>query len=90
MIQLSIAVRMEDWDEPKTFTVTPKVQVDFERKYATSIVAAFADMPKMEHLYWLGWASMKQAGEVVKLFDGWLEQVVEVRPEEDPTGDDPT
>ena len=73
MIELSIAVTMSD-GRSDTYPVTPRVQVDFERHFKTSLISAMSDAA-MEHVYWLGWAAMKQSGEVVKLFDEWLNMV---------------
>lgn len=80
MIQLAMTVTMQG-GAPQTFPVTPRVQVEFEREFKTSMIAAFSDEPRMEHLYWLGWKSMHAAGQVVKPFDGWLEMVDRVSPE---------
>lgn len=80
MIKLSISVEMTD-DRAGVYPVTPRVQVDFEREHKRSLVAAFSDEPSMEHLYWLGWRSMKAAGETSQTFDGWLDEVASVSPE---------
>lgn len=80
MITLSVNVKMSD-GSGGTYPVTPRVQVDFERRYKTTIIAAFSSDPSIEHLCWLGWAAMKNAGEVVKLFDEWLDQVDSVEPD---------
>ena len=73
MIDLSIAVEMTD-GRSNTYPVTPRVQVEFERHFKKSILSALNE-PSLEYIYWLGWASMKKAGDVVKLFDEWLDMV---------------
>lgn len=80
MIKLAMKVQMAD-DREAVYQVTPRVQVDFERQFKRSLVAAFSDEPSMEHLYWLGWRSMKAAGEQVANFDNWLDEVESVSPE---------
>jgi hypothetical protein len=82
MIQLSVSVKMVDRDAA-TYPVTPRVQVDFERHFKTTITKAFSQDPSMEHLYWLGWKSMHASGEVVKDFDGWLNGLESVSPDVD-------
>lgn len=81
MISLSVTVELVDGDVSK-YPVTPRVQVDFERQFKVAMIEAFADAPKMEHLYWLGWKASHAGGAVVKPFDGWLDTVVSVRPED--------
>lgn len=56
------------------YPVTPKVEVEFERKFGAGIGKAFQEQ-KREHQHYLCWLAMKQAGHVVKPFDGWLETV---------------
>ena len=56
------------------FPVTPKVEVEFERKFGLGIGKAFQEQ-KREHQHYLCWLAMKQAGHVVKPFDGWLDEV---------------
>lgn len=80
MIDLSLTITMVD-QEPATFRVTPKVQVEFERHFKVAIAGAFVNDPHVEHLYWLGHASMRSAGMVVKPFDGWLDGLESVKPE---------
>lgn len=80
MIKLSVSVEMTD-GRAGTYPVTPRVQVDFEREFKSPMIAAFAGEPRMEHIYWLGWRAMHAAGEVVKPFDKWLEDVESVMPD---------
>ncbi len=71
----------QDYDYP----VTPKVEVDFERKFGVGIGKAFQEQ-KREHQHYLAWLAVKASGAVVKPFDGWLETVenTEVSVETDP------
>lgn len=56
------------------YPVTPKVEVEFERKFGVGIGKAFQEQ-KREHQHYLAWLAMKASGAVVKPFDGWLETV---------------
>jgi hypothetical protein len=56
------------------YPVSPKVEVEFERKFGLGIGKAF-EQQKREHQHYLAWLSMKASGVVVKPFDGWLESV---------------
>jgi len=56
------------------FPVTPKVEVDFERKFGVGIGKAFQEQ-KREHQHYLCWLAMKQSGAVVKPFEGWLDDI---------------
>jgi hypothetical protein len=56
------------------YPVTPKVEVEFERKFGVGIGKAF-EQQKREHQHYLAWLAVKASGVVVKPFDGWLEEV---------------
>jgi len=56
------------------YPVTPKVEVEFERKFGVGIGKAF-EQQKREHQHYLAWLAVKSSGAVVKPFDGWLEDV---------------
>ena len=56
------------------YPVTPKVEVDFERKFGIGIGKAF-EQQKREHQHYLAWLAVKASGAVTKPFDGWLEEV---------------
>jgi hypothetical protein len=60
------------------YTVTPKTIVAFERHFKTGLAAAFANEQKMEHAYWLAWDAERSSGQVVPLFDKWLDDVSSV------------
>lgn len=63
--------------EEHLFPVKPKSVVAFERQFKMGLSKAFNADQKMEHIYWLGWESMRSAGNVVKPFDSWLDTVDE-------------
>ena len=66
-------------DGPATYDVSPKVQVEFERHFKVGIAKAFQDDQKVEHIYWLAWKAAHAGGAVVKPFDGWLDDIVDVQ-----------
>lgn len=66
-------------DETFVAPITPRVAIDFERHFKMGLVKALANEQKMEHMFWLGWASVKATGRVVKPFDSWLDEVLNVQ-----------
>jgi hypothetical protein len=84
---INIRMRVSTTDGPQgEFAISPKVQVEFERQYKTGIGKAFENDLKMEHIYWLGWKAMHYAGRVVKPFDTWLDEIVEIEVVNESTG----
>ena len=75
-----------------TYPVTPRVIVAFERTHKIGIGKALADGQKMSDLYWLGWESERAAGNIVPLFDAWLDDVfaVEMGDDDVPLVETPT
>ena len=82
-VSLSCKVWIDGQDHD--YPVTPKVEVDFERKFGVGIGKAFQEQ-KREHQHYLAWLAVKASGAVVKPFDGWLETVenTEVSVQTDP------
>lgn len=60
------------------YQITPRTVVAFERFFKVGLAAAFTNDQKMEHLYWLAWDAERIAGNIVPLFDKWLESVAAV------------
>ena len=77
---LKIRLRIHKIDGASVeYRVTPRTMVAFEKEYKVSITKAFsADNIHVEHLYWLAWDAERVAGNVVPLFDKWLETVASV------------
>ena len=91
MMQIKLRVRFIDGSEHEDgeYTVTPAVQVAFEREFKIGVAKAFgSDGMRNEHLFWLGWKAMHNSGRVVKPFDSWLAELVgvELVNEPHPTG----
>lgn len=79
--QLKIKVTKTDGSS-KTFSVTPRVIVAFEREFGKGLVAAYGNDNRMEYTYWLAWKADHAAGNVVKPFDAYLDEIVSVELEE--------
>jgi hypothetical protein len=79
-IKMRVAFAAGSDMEDGTYSVTPVVQVAFEREYRIGIGRAFGEGGEMrqEHMFWLAWKAMHAAGKIVKPFDGWLEELAEI------------
>jgi hypothetical protein len=75
MARLQVAIEFNDGTK-KIYPVTPKVEVEFERHYGVGLGKAFTDQRK-EYLHHLGWMAQKASGEVVKVFDLWLDGIAD-------------
>lgn len=71
--QVSVTIDGEEHVLP----VKPRSVVAFERQFKMGLSKAFNTDQKMEHVYWLGWESMRASGIAVKPFDTWLDSVDE-------------
>lgn len=58
-------------------TVSPKAEVEFERKFGTSINQAGREMHQ-EYYYFLAWAGLHYAGKEPSDFDAFLAVIDEV------------
>lgn len=57
--------------------VSPKAEVEFERKFGVSVRAAGADMHQ-EYYYYLAWAGLHFAGKEAADFDAFLGMIADV------------
>ena len=84
---MAVSLTCKVWSDgtEAEYPVTPKVEVEFERKFGVGIGKAFQEQ-KREHQHYLAWLAVKASGVVVKPFDGWLETVenTEVSVQTDP------
>ena len=64
---LSVKTVLEDGTE-HTFSLRPRIIVDFEQKFGKGMGKLLADEQKLEHIYYLGWATLKANGIIVKPF----------------------
>lgn len=76
MIGVSLQVAMPG--EVIVVPVTPRAAVNFERNFKVSLTKAIVEEEKMEHIYYLAWEAVRLSGRVVKPFDSWLEDVLNV------------
>lgn len=87
MARLRVSVEFADGTE-RVYPVTPKVEVEFERHYGVGLGKAFQEQRK-EHIHFLAWLAQKASGEVVKVFDLWLDGIANTDVlvgDENPTG----
>lgn len=75
---LSLTLRVTTTDGAQDYGVRPKTVVEFERQFGMGVGKAFSTEQRAEHIYWLAWRSIKDSGETVKPFDGWLNEVQDV------------
>jgi hypothetical protein len=73
-VAVSLSCKVWSGGSETEYPVTPKVEVEFERKFGIGIGKAF-EQQKREHQHYLAWLAVKASGVVVKPFDGWLETV---------------
>ncbi len=64
---LAVKVSLVDGAD-HTFTLRPRVIVDFEQKFNKGLGKLLGEEQKLEHLYYLAWSSLKANGIVVKPF----------------------
>lgn len=64
---LSVKTILVDGTE-HTFSLRPRIIVDFEQKFGKGMGKLLADEQKLEHIYYLGWATLKANGIIVKPF----------------------
>lgn len=84
---LKIKVKTTDGLEG-TYSLRPKTLVAFENKYNKGFVKLLSEDQKLEHIYFLAWAAMKDSGKVVKPFgDGFLDTLDSVELETDPNSE---
>ena len=76
MIGISLQVSLPG--EVVVVPVTPRAAVNFERHFKISLTKAISEQQMMEHIYYLAWECVRLSGRVVKPFDGWLEEVLQV------------
>jgi len=64
---LSVKTVLVDGTE-HIYSLRPRIIVEFEQKYGKGMAKLFGDDQKLEHLYYLGWATLKANGIIVKPF----------------------
>ena len=84
---LKIRVRTTDGTDA-TYSLRPRVIVEFEQKYQKGLAKLIAEEQKLEHIYFLAWSAMKDSGKVVKPFgEAFLDTLDSVELETDPNSE---
>jgi hypothetical protein len=73
---LKLTVTKLDGTE-KTYSVLPVTKVAFEREFKCGL-GTMKETQREEQVYWLAWDATKRAGEVVKPFDDWINDLLDV------------
>lgn len=69
---------------PVTVGIGPKVMVECERHFNKPFSQLFSgDTLSYESLAWAAWKAMMQAGQEVKTFDLWLDDIEDITAAED-------
>jgi hypothetical protein len=64
---LFIKVKTNDGTDG-TYSLRPRIIVDFEQKYGKGLAKLIGEEQKLEHIYYLGWLALRANGKVVKPF----------------------
>jgi len=84
---LKVKVKTSDGQEG-TYTLRPKTLVAFENKYNKGFAKLLTEEQRLEHIYFLAWSAMRDAGKVVKPFgEGFLDTLESVELETDPNSE---
>ena len=78
---LKLTVTKLDGTE-KTYSVLPVTKVAFEREFKCGL-GTMKETQREEQVYWLAWDATKRAGEVVKPFDDWINDLLDVTVQDD-------
>ena len=78
---------VEYQDGTHELSVTPAVEVAFERQFKGGMGKLFRTEEKQEHLYWLAWECLRRAGVTVPPFgDDFLDRLGGVEVADSPNG----
>ena len=84
---LKIKVKTSDGDEA-VYALRPKTLVAFEQKFNKGFAKLITEDQKLEHIYFLAWGAMRDAGKVVKPFgEAFLDTLESVELETDPNSE---
>lgn len=84
---LNIKIKTTDGVEG-VYPLRPKTIVAFENKYNKGFAKLLTEDQKLEHVYFLAWGALKDAGKVVKPFgDGFLDTLDSVELASDPNSE---
>ena len=84
---LSIKVKTTDGVEG-VYSLRPKTIVAFEQKFNKGFAKLLSEDQKLEHIYFLAWGAMRDAGKVVKPFgEAFLDTLESVELTTDPNSE---
>ena len=84
---LSIKVKTNDGQEG-VYSLRPKTIVAFEQKFNKGFAKLLSEDQKLEHIYFLAWGAMRDAGKVVKPFgEAFLDTLESVELTTDPNSE---
>jgi hypothetical protein len=84
---LKIKIKTTDGTEGE-YSLRPKSIVAFEQKFGKGFAKLLAEEQKLEHIYYLGWAAMRDSGKVVKPWgEGFLDTLESVELVSDPNSE---
>lgn len=84
---LKIRVKTTDGMDA-TYSLRPRIIVEFENKYNKGLAKLIAEEQKLEHIYYLAWLALKHNGRVVKPFGpDFLDTLEEVSLVTDPNSE---
>ena len=84
---LQIKVKTTDGVEA-TYSLRPRIIVDFEQKYGKGLAKLLGEEQKLEHIYYLGWLALRANGKIVKPFgNDFLDTLEAVSLDTDPNSE---
>lgn len=84
---LYIKVKTNDGTEG-TYSLRPRSIVAFEQKFNKGFAKLLSEDQKLEHIYFLAWSALKDAGKVVKPWgEGFLDTLDSVELVTDPNSE---
>jgi hypothetical protein len=84
---LSIKIKTADGNEG-VYSLRPKSIVAFEQKFNKGFAKLLSEDQKLEHVYFLAWAAMRDSGKVVKPWgDAFLADLEAVELVSDPNSE---
>ena len=85
---LKIKVKTTDGTNDGIYSLRPKTLVAFENKYNKGFAKLLTEEQRLEHIYFLAWAAIKDSGKVVKPFgESFLDTLESVELESDPNSE---
>lgn len=85
---LKVKVKTVDGANDGVYSLRPKTLVQFEQKFNKGFAKLLTEEQKLEHIYFLAWAAIRDSGKVVKPFgEAFLDTLISVELETDPNSE---